>query len=147
MLQRQRRFINHFKTLFRRLNYSVVLSTIQRRFSDVLIITLLYQKYNDIVLTSSLQRRFIDAITTLLGRLLITIVFATFVQRHMMERRCNIKVTAIPRHYNVACLLGITMPKEKNSKSQFKRTLKSLHLRLYTNIGIQNLLVQWSSFW
>ena len=44
----QRRFINHFKTLMRRLNYNVVLSMIQRSCSDVLITTLFYLRCNDL---------------------------------------------------------------------------------------------------
>ena len=85
---------------------------------------------------SSLQRRFINNITISLGRLLITVVFTTFVQPHMMKRRRDVKATAIQRRYNVVCLLGIIMSKEKNDKSQFKKTVKCLHLRLYTmNLG------------
>ena len=68
---------NHFKTLSRQLNYTVVLSTKRRRCSDVLITTSFYQQYSNIFLTSSLQRRFINNITTSLGHLLTSLVFTT----------------------------------------------------------------------
>ena len=87
--------------MFRRLNYNVVLSTIGRRCSDLLITTSFHQQYNDVVLTSSLQRRFINNITTSLGRLLIDVVFTAFLQRHdIVERRRDMKTTVIQRRYD-----------------------------------------------
>ena len=84
--------------MFRRLKYKVVLSTIGRRSSDLLITTSFHQQYNDVVLTSSLQRRFINNITTSLGRLLIDVVFTAFLQRHdIVERRRDMKTTVIQR--------------------------------------------------
>ena len=105
--------LNHFKTVFRSLNYNIVLSTIQRRcsdvlitvsfyqqysnvFSDVLFITSLYHQYIDVFLTSSLQCRFINNITTSLGRLLIDVVFTALLQHHdMVEQRRDVKTTVI----------------------------------------------------
>ena len=106
-MQKQRRFINHFKTLLRHLNYNVVLSTKRRRCSDVLITTSFYQQYSNIFLTSFLQRRFINNITTSLGHLLTILVFTTLLQRHgMVERHCDVKTTIMQRCQHVVCLQG-----------------------------------------
>ena len=74
----KRRFIKHVKTLSYQqyndvvlMSYNVVLSKVEGRFPNFLIITLFYQQFNDVALTSSLQGRFIINITTSLGRLLI----------------------------------------------------------------------------
>ena len=82
-------------------------ATLSKRDSKAFVLTSFYQQYNNVVLTSSLQRRFINNITTLLGLLLIDVVFTTLVQRHgLVEQRCDIKATVIQRRYVVVCLLG-----------------------------------------
>ena len=112
-------FINHFKTLFQRLNYDVILSTKQRRYSNVLITTSFYKQYKDVGLTSSLQRRFYNYITISLGRLLIGVVFTKLQRQDMVERLRDVKITVIQPHYDVVCLLGPFKPQHKDKYKAF----------------------------
>ena len=59
-------------------------------------------------MTWQLQRRFSNNIATLCGRLLIDVLFATLLQRRdMVERRHDLKATALQRRHDVVCLLGV----------------------------------------
>ena len=58
-------------------------------------------------MTLQLQRHFSNNLTTLCRRLLIEVFFAMFLQRRdMVERRRDLKTTALQRRHDVACLLG-----------------------------------------
>ena len=39
-------------------------------------------------------------------RLLIDVFFATLLRRHMVERRCDVKLVTLQRRRDVVCVLG-----------------------------------------